>query len=72
MITWIMNSKFITTGSTRPVLAGALIYQIIQIVLLVYLGNYIGVNGLALAVVSALSIQAAFLYLSNKYLTKRN
>jgi O-antigen/teichoic acid export membrane protein len=71
MIIWVMNSKFITTGSTRPVLAGALIYQIIQIVLFVYLGNYIGLNGLALAVVLALSFQAIFLFLS-KYLKEGN
>jgi O-antigen/teichoic acid export membrane protein len=71
MIIWVINSKFITTGSTRPVLVGALIYQIIQIVLLVYLGNYIGLNGLALAVVLALSFQAIFLFLS-KYLKEGN
>jgi O-antigen/teichoic acid export membrane protein len=72
MITWTINSKLIATENTKPVLAGALIYQIIQIVLFIYLGNYIGINGLALAVLLALSFQATFLYLQSKISRERN
>jgi O-antigen/teichoic acid export membrane protein len=72
MVVWIVNSKLITTGKTKLVLSGAIIYQVIQAVLIIFLGNYIGINGLALAVVLALSFQASYLCVSSKYFEKKN
>jgi O-antigen/teichoic acid export membrane protein len=68
MIVWILNSRFLTVEKTRYVLIGSAVYVSLQMSLIVQLGNVMGVVGLALAVILALSAQAAFLYGSSRYL----
>lgn len=70
MIAYIINSKFLSEGNTRGVVIGAIIYQILQITLMILLGRLIEVTGIALAVVIALTGQALFLLLYKK-LSKR-
>jgi len=67
MIVWILNSKFLSQGKTKYVVIGSAIYVSMQISLFFYLGEMLGVLGLAIAVVSALSLQAGFLYGVVKY-----
>ncbi len=67
MIVWILNSKFLIQGKTKYVVIGSAIYVSMQISLFFYLGEMLGVLGLAIAVVSALSLQAGFLYGVVKY-----
>ena len=66
MIAYIINSKFLSEGNTRGVVIGAIIYQILQITLMILLGRLIEVTGIALAVVIALTGQAVFLLLYKK------
>ncbi|MFQ5941866.1 MAG: hypothetical protein ACE5KA_09245, partial [Nitrososphaerales archaeon] len=68
MIVWVLNSRFLSSGSTRSVLIGSAIYVGLQMFLITQLGSTMGVVGLALAVVTALSAQAAFLYASSRKL----
>jgi O-antigen/teichoic acid export membrane protein len=70
MIAYIINSKFLSEGNTRGVVIGAIIYQILQITLMILLGRLIEVTGIALSVVIALTGQALFLLLYKK-LSKR-
>ena len=70
MIAYVINSKFLSEGNTRGVVIGAIIYQILQITLMILLGRLIEVTGIALAVVIALTGQALFLLLYKK-LSKR-
>jgi len=67
MVVWILNSKFLSQGKTKYVVIGSSIYVSTQISLFFYLGETLGVLGLAIAVVSALSLQAGFLYGAVKY-----
>jgi len=62
MIVWISNSRLLTQDKTKFVVMGSVIYVTLQIILFLYLGEVLGVMGLAIAVVSALSAQAAFLF----------
>ena len=63
MIAYMFNSKFLNDGNTKGVVIGAIIYQILQISLMVILGRIMEITGLALSVVIALSGQALFLYI---------
>ncbi|MEW6603511.1 MAG: hypothetical protein AB1351_02345 [Thermoproteota archaeon] len=56
-------AKLLGEEKTLPVLLSSVIFAAFQIPLLVLLGNMFGTNGLALATVGGLSIQAGFLYL---------
>ena len=47
MIAYIINSKFLSEGNTRGVVIGAIIYQILQITLMILLGRLIEVTGIA-------------------------
>jgi Na+-driven multidrug efflux pump len=66
MIAYIINSKFLSEGNTKGVVIGAIIYQILQITLMILLGRLIEVTGIALSVVIALTGQALFLLLYKK------
>jgi O-antigen/teichoic acid export membrane protein len=66
MIAYIINSKFLSEGNTKGVVIGAIIYQILQITLMIFLGRLIEVTGIALSVVIALSGQALFLFIYKK------
>jgi O-antigen/teichoic acid export membrane protein len=66
MIAYIINSKFLSEGNTKGVVIGAIIYQILQITLMILLGRLIEVTGIALSVVIALTGQAVFLLLYKK------
>ncbi len=66
MIAYIINSKFLSEGNTRGVVIGAIIYQILQITLMILLGRLIEVTGIALSVVISLTGQALFLLLYKK------
>ena len=72
MIAYIINSKFLSEGNTRGVVIGAIIYQILQITLMILLGRLIEVTGIALSVVIALTGQALFLLLYKKLSKRRN
>ena len=66
MVAYMFNSKFLNDGNTKGVVIGAIIYQILQISLMIILGRIMEVTGLALSVVIALSGQALFLYIYKK------
>lgn len=66
MIAYIINSKFLSEGNTKGVVIGAIIYQILQITLMILLGRLIEVTGIALSVVISLTGQALFLLLYKK------
>jgi O-antigen/teichoic acid export membrane protein len=66
MVVWILNSRFFSQSSTRYVVVGSGIYLLFQITLVVLLGTRMGVAGLAVATVLALSAQAAFLYVASR------
>jgi O-antigen/teichoic acid export membrane protein len=66
MIAYIINSKFLSEGNTRGVVIGAIIYQILQITLMILLGRLIEVTGIALSVVISLTGQALFLLFYKK------
>jgi O-antigen/teichoic acid export membrane protein len=70
MVTYIINSVFLSEGNTKGVVIGAIIYQIFQITLMLLLGKWIGVAGLASSVVISLSIQAIFLLTFKKFTSK--
>jgi O-antigen/teichoic acid export membrane protein len=70
MIAYIINSKFLSEGNTRGVVIGAIIYQILQITLMISLGRLIEITGIALSVVIALSGQAIFLFIYKKVSSK--
>jgi O-antigen/teichoic acid export membrane protein len=70
MVAYVINSKFLSEGNTRGVVIGAIIYQILQITLMILLGRLIEVTGIALSVVIALTGQALFLLVYKK-LSKR-
>jgi O-antigen/teichoic acid export membrane protein len=72
MIAYIINSKFLSEGNTRGVVIGAIIYQILQITLMILLGRLIEVTGIALSVVIALTGQALFLLLYKKLYKRRS
>lgn len=62
MVIWISNSRLLSQGKTKYVAISSAIYVTLQIILFVYLGDILGVKGLSIAVVTALSAQAAFLF----------
>jgi O-antigen/teichoic acid export membrane protein len=70
MIAYIINSKFLSEGNTRGVVIGSIIYQILQITLMITLGRLIEITGIALSVVIALSGQAIFLFIYKKISSK--
>jgi len=71
MVTYIINSIFLSEGNTKGVVIGAVIYQIFQITLMLILGKWIGVSGLAYSVLISLSIQALFLMTFKKFVPKK-
>lgn len=71
MVTYVINSIFLSEGNTKGVVIGAVIYQIFQISLMLVLGKWIGVSGLAFSVVISLSIQAVFLITFKKFVSKK-
>ena len=70
MIGYIINSKLLSEGNTKGVVIGAVIYQILQLSLMILLGRLIEVTGIALSVVIALSGQAVFLLFYQKWSKK--
>jgi O-antigen/teichoic acid export membrane protein len=72
MVAYVINSKFLSEGNTRGVVIGAIIYQILQITLMILLGRLIEVTGIALSVVIALTGQALFLLLYKKHSKRRS
>jgi Na+-driven multidrug efflux pump len=66
MIGYVINSKLLSDGNTKGVVIGAIIYQILQITLMILLGRLIEVTGIALSVVIALTGQALFLLFYKK------
>jgi O-antigen/teichoic acid export membrane protein len=66
MVVWILNSRFFSQGNTRYVVVGSAIYLLSQTTLVILLGTRMGVAGLAIATVLALTAQAAFLYMASR------
>jgi peptidoglycan biosynthesis protein MviN/MurJ (putative lipid II flippase) len=66
MVVWILNSRFFSQGNTRYVVVGSAIYLLSQTTLVIILGTRMGIAGLAIATVLALTAQAAFLYMASR------
>jgi O-antigen/teichoic acid export membrane protein len=66
-IVWTTNSTLFNLGKSRFVALGSAIYLSTQIVLIYFLGNALGVNGLTMALDIALGLQAVFLFVSKRY-----
>ncbi len=64
------TSKFLGMGKSKIVLVGSGIFLSIQIPLIFILGDIFGINGVALSLVIANSIQAIFLIFIEKFLPK--
>jgi Na+-driven multidrug efflux pump len=60
-----LNSRFLSLQKTRYIMIGSLIYESLQIVLMLYLGNRLGITGISWAVVVALTVQALVLLFLN-------
>ncbi len=65
MIASVLNSRFFSSGRTKYVLGGSAMFVGTQILLIFLLGSKMGLDGLALALVVALTSQALFLYISD-------
>lgn len=65
-IVWTTNSKFFNIEKSKLVAIGSGIYLSVQTGLIYLLGFEYGINGLAIALVVALSCQAAFLYICQR------
>jgi O-antigen/teichoic acid export membrane protein len=66
----IFNSRFLSLHKTIYIVIGSAIYQCLQIILMIYLGNKLNINGISFAVVLALSAQALVLVYANLHLKK--
>ena len=62
--TWVINSRFFSMNETRYVAIGSVIFLTSQFVLILLLGNFMGVSGLAIALDVALTLQSIYLYFS--------
>ncbi len=71
-IVWTTNSKFFNIGKSKLVAIGSAIYLSVQTSLIFLLGTTFGLNGLAIALVIALSIQATFLYFCQRALNSNS
>jgi len=65
------TSKFLGIGKSKIVLVGSGLFLIIQIPLIIFLADIIGIMGAAVALVIATSIQAVYLILIEKFFTKK-
>lgn len=71
-ITMTYTSKFLGRGKSKIVLGGSGIFLSIQIPLIFILGNIIGINGAAISLVIASSIQTAYFVLIEKFLQNKD
>jgi len=71
-ITMTYTSKFLGMGKSRIVLGGSGIFLSIQIPLIFILGDIIGINGAAISLVIASSIQATYFVLIGKFSQKNS
>ncbi|MEM2760041.1 MAG: oligosaccharide flippase family protein [Nitrososphaerales archaeon] len=65
-ITSILGSRFLGMEQSRPVFIGAIVYVATQYVTIMILGNMLGIVGLALSLIIALTAQAACLLVANR------
>jgi len=72
MITGTLNSKFLAMKRTRYVLFSSITYQVTQIILIIILGKFLGINGISLSVVIAMIFQITFLGIAHLHLNKNN
>jgi O-antigen/teichoic acid export membrane protein len=62
MVIGTLNSRFLSLHKTIYVVIGSAVYQTLQIILMLYLGNQFGIVGISIAVVLALSGQSLTLF----------
>jgi len=72
MITGTLNSKFLAMKRTRYVLFSSITYQVTQIILIIILGKFLGINGISLSVVIAMIFQITFLGIAHLHLNKNS
>jgi O-antigen/teichoic acid export membrane protein len=72
MIAGTLNSKFLALKRTRYVLFSSITYQVTQIILIMILGKYLGINGISLSVVIAMMCQITFLGIAHFHLNKNS
>ncbi len=65
------TSKFLGMGKSKIVLGGSGLFLMIQIPLLIFLADLIGIMGAAVALVIATSIQALYLILIERFISKK-
>jgi len=61
------NAKFLGIEKSRPVLFGSVIFIMVQIPLMIILGEMMGIIGIAWSLVCAYSIQSVFLINIEKF-----
>jgi O-antigen/teichoic acid export membrane protein len=71
-LTAIINARLLGTGRSRPTLIGSIIYLLSLFSLMYLLGNAYHLLGLAIALLTALCLQAAVLSLLSRIGTKRS
>ncbi len=65
------TSKFLGMGKSKIVLGGSGLFLIIQIPLIIFLADMIGIMGAAIALVVATSIQAIYLIFIERIIAKK-
>lgn len=71
-VSTILNSQFLGAGNGKPVLVGMIIFIIIHFTGIVVLGNLYGLEGLAISLVGAHSVQSSYLWVVTKFSKKEN
>jgi O-antigen/teichoic acid export membrane protein len=70
MVIGTLNSRFLSLHKTIYVVIGSAVYQTLQIILMLYLGNQFGIVGISIAVVLALTGQSLTLFYCHLRSTK--
>jgi len=64
MIISTLNSRFLSLNLTKYILFSSIIYQVLQVSLLIPLGNRYGIDGISSSVVISMACQSIFLFIS--------
>lgn len=71
-INLVFLSRFLAREKTRIVLFGSIIFLAVQTSSIVLLGNYFGINGIAVAIVISETVQLAYYFMVHKISKKAN
>jgi O-antigen/teichoic acid export membrane protein len=64
MIISTLNSRFLSLNLTKYIMFSSILYQVLQVILLILLGNRYGIEGISSSVVISMACQSIFLFVS--------